>query len=168
MSTPITLPLFPAAAPAAPARASQRVATIDWMRGLVMVLMIVDHASMAFDGHHLSHDSALYPDAATMALPAGEFFTRWMTHLCAPSFVFLAGTALALSIEPAPATDRSEEKGRGVLRWREGSEVAASSAHGWFCHVPCHRGRVERPSDAAHTRATVGSAGDRRREGRVR
>jgi uncharacterized membrane protein len=78
---------------------SKRVATIDWMRGLVMVLMVIDHASMAFDGGHLSHDSALYPDAGTMALPAAEFFTRWMTHLCAPSFVFLAGTALALSIE---------------------------------------------------------------------
>jgi len=80
-------------------RVRQRVATIDWMRGLVMVLMIVDHASMAFDGHHVDHDSAFYADATTMALQAGEFFTRWITHLCAPTFVFLAGTALALSIE---------------------------------------------------------------------
>ena len=85
--------------PAKADRLSTRVATIDWMRGLVMVLMVVDHASMAFDAHHLSHDSAQYPDATTMALPAAEFFTRWMTHLCAPTFVFLAGTALALSIE---------------------------------------------------------------------
>ena len=80
-------------------RLRQRVATIDWMRGLVMILMVIDHASMAFDGDHLSHDSALYADAMTMALPAGEFLTRWMTHLCAPTFVFLAGTALALSVE---------------------------------------------------------------------
>ena len=78
---------------------SRRVATIDWMRGLVMVLMVIDHASMAFDGHHLAHDSASYPDAMTMALPGAEFFTRWITHLCAPTFVFLAGTALAMSIE---------------------------------------------------------------------
>lgn len=77
----------------------QRVASIDWMRGLVMVLMVIDHASMAFDGGHLSKDSALYADAATMELPATEFFTRWMTHICAPTFVFLAGTALALSVE---------------------------------------------------------------------
>jgi uncharacterized membrane protein len=88
-----------AASQTPPDLVSRRIATIDWMRGLVMVLMIIDHASMAFDGNHLSHDSALYPDATTMALPAAEFFTRWMTHLCAPTFVFLAGTALALSIE---------------------------------------------------------------------
>ena len=80
-------------------RLRQRVATIDWMCGLVMILMIVDHASMAFDGSHIDHDSAWYADAKTMALPAGEFFTRWITHLCAPTFVFLAGTSLAISIE---------------------------------------------------------------------
>jgi uncharacterized membrane protein len=40
-------------------RISQRIATIDWMRGLVMVLMIIDHDSMAFDARHLDHDSAL-------------------------------------------------------------------------------------------------------------
>ena len=82
-----------------PARQQIRIATIDWMRGLVMLLMVIDHASMAFDASHLSEDSAMYPEAATMALPAAEFFTRWITHLCAPTFLFLAGTALALSIE---------------------------------------------------------------------
>ena len=78
---------------------SHRIATIDWMRGFVMVLMVIDHASMAFDGNHVPKDSAMFPDAATMALPAGEFLTRWITHLCAPTFVFLAGTSLALSVE---------------------------------------------------------------------
>ena len=84
---------------ASPKRPSIRIAAIDWMRGLVMILMILDHASMAFDGDHLAKDSALYADAATMALPAGEFFTRWVTHICAPTFVFLAGLSLALSVE---------------------------------------------------------------------
>src|SRR4051812_24287752 len=83
----------------APARPSVRIAAIDWMRGLVMVLMVVDHASMAFDGTHEPKDSAMYADAMTAALPAGEFFTRWMTHICAPTFVFLAGLSLALSVE---------------------------------------------------------------------
>jgi uncharacterized membrane protein len=88
-----------APAPNLTAPRSGRIAAIDWMRGFVMVLMIFDHASMSFDRNHLAHDSALYDDATTMALPAAEFFTRWMTHICAPTFVFLAGTALALSIE---------------------------------------------------------------------
>lgn len=78
---------------------SRRVASIDWMRGVVMVFMVLDHASMAFDAHHLDKDSALYANASTMALPAVEFFTRWLTHLCAPAFVFLMGTSLALSVE---------------------------------------------------------------------
>lgn len=78
---------------------SIRIAAIDWMRGLVMLLMVVDHASMAFDRGHLSQDSAMYAEALTMPLPAAEFFTRWMTHLCAPTFVFLAGVALAISVE---------------------------------------------------------------------
>jgi len=64
-----------------------------------MVLMIIDHASMAFDAHHLDHDSAMFPDATTMALPGSEFFPRWLAHLCAASFVFLMGTSLAISVE---------------------------------------------------------------------
>jgi uncharacterized membrane protein len=78
---------------------SRRIASIDWMRGFVMVLMTIDHASMAFDAHHIDNDSAMYADALTTALPAGEFMTRWMTHLCAPTFVFLMGASLALSVE---------------------------------------------------------------------
>lgn len=63
-----------------------------------MLLMVIDHAGMAFDADHLSTDSVrLYVDHPP--LPAFAFFSRWMTHLCAPTFVFLAGTALALSIE---------------------------------------------------------------------
>ncbi len=77
---------------------SDRLAAIDWMRGLVMVLMAIDHASLAFNGGRLSDDS-WYMQKAGSDLPAAQFFTRWITHLCAPTFVFLAGTALALSYE---------------------------------------------------------------------
>ncbi|HEU4695323.1 MAG TPA: heparan-alpha-glucosaminide N-acetyltransferase domain-containing protein, partial [Vicinamibacterales bacterium] len=100
MSATQVKPAAPAAgSPAAIDRVRMRVATIDWMRGLVMILMVVDHADMAFDGGHLDEDSAMYPNAMTMALPAAEFFTRWLTHICAPTFLFLAGTALAMSVE---------------------------------------------------------------------
>ena len=89
-----------------------------------MVLMVIDHASMAFDRGHISEDSAMYPDATTMALPAAEFFTRWITHLCAPTFVFLAGTALALSIERRAAAGRGGwEVDRNILT--RGAIIAA-------------------------------------------
>jgi uncharacterized membrane protein len=80
---------------------SNRIASIDWMRGLVMVIMLIDHASMAFDGSHsqVAMDSARFPEAGNILLPAFAFFTRWIAHICAPTFVLLAGTALALSSE---------------------------------------------------------------------
>jgi len=63
-----------------------------------MVLMAIDHASGAFNRGRLFTDGAfLYQPGS--ALPAAQFFTRWMTHLCAPSFLFLAGAALAMSVE---------------------------------------------------------------------
>ncbi len=89
----------PAAAPGASASAAAaRIAPLDLMRGLVMVLMSIDHASGAFNGGRVFSDSARMYKAGTV-LPAAQFLTRWITHLCAPSFVFLAGTAVALSLE---------------------------------------------------------------------
>lgn len=87
---------------------SDRLVALDWMRGIVMVLMAIDHAGV-FDAGHLANDSwALHdPDSA---LPLANFLTRWITHICAPTFLFLAGTALALSISRRTAsgmTDRA-------------------------------------------------------------
>jgi uncharacterized membrane protein len=73
-----------------------RIRAIDWLRGLVMVLMTIDHAGSAWDAHHLHGDRAGVPMSP---LPAGEFLTRWITHVCAPAFVLLAGATLALSSE---------------------------------------------------------------------
>lgn len=76
----------------------RRVVALDWMRGIVMVLMAIDHASGAFNGGRLFTDGAFFYQPGT-ALPAAQFFTRWVTHLCAPSFLFLAGASLAMSVE---------------------------------------------------------------------
>ena len=87
---------------------SKRIAAIDWMRGFVMILMALDHVSMAYNAQHISTDSAaLYVSGS--ALPDFAFFTRWISHLCAPVFVFLAGTALAISVERKAA--------RGIDSW---------------------------------------------------
>jgi uncharacterized membrane protein len=77
---------------------SKRIAAIDWMRGFVMIIMVLDHVSMVYNRDHLSNDSAANYILGS-PLPAFEFFTRWISHICAPVFVFLAGTALAISVE---------------------------------------------------------------------
>jgi len=77
---------------------SKRIAAIDWMRGFVMIVMVLDHVSMAYNKGHISADSAASYVIGS-PLPALEFFTRWISHICAPVFVFLAGTALAISVE---------------------------------------------------------------------
>jgi uncharacterized membrane protein len=70
---------------------------IDWMRGLVMVIMALDHSSGEFNAGRLFTDGAFIYKAGT-PLPTAQFLTRFVTHLCAPSFVTLAGTSLALSL----------------------------------------------------------------------
>ena len=77
------------------------------MRGFVMVLMALDHASEMWNAGRFNADSVYLLDPETgvpvwlagTVIPAADFFTRWVTHLCAPTFLFLTGTSLALSIE---------------------------------------------------------------------
>jgi len=77
--------------------ASSRLVALDWMRGIVMLLMAVDHSSGEFNAGRLVTDSTFLYKAGTF-LPPAQFLTRWLTHLCAPTFVFLAGVSLAFSL----------------------------------------------------------------------
>ena len=66
----------------------KRIHSIDFMRGLVMVIMALDHV------RDLLHETGTTqnPTDLTTTYPL-LFFTRWITHLCAPTFVFLSGVS---------------------------------------------------------------------------
>ena len=74
-----------------------RLPAVDAMRGVVMLLMTLDHASYAFNAGRYVTDSMTWYEPGS-AIPAVQFLVRWVTHICAPTFVFLAGLALAFSI----------------------------------------------------------------------
>lgn len=72
---------------------SRRLESIDLLRGLLMLLMAIDHSRDFF-----SAASRIDPTGPTESWPA-LFATRWITHLCAPGFVALAGASVYLQRE---------------------------------------------------------------------
>jgi uncharacterized membrane protein len=88
-------------------QATERQLAVDWLRGLVMVLMTIDHASGEFNAGRLFTDASFFYRPGT-PLPLVQFLVRWITHLCAPTFVFLAGFVLLGSVERRRRAGASE------------------------------------------------------------
>jgi uncharacterized membrane protein len=76
----------------APESSGGRATVVDVLRGLVMVLMPLDHTREFFTSYSAN---PLDPQHTTFLL----YLTRWITHLCAPVFVFLAGTSIFLQLQ---------------------------------------------------------------------
>ncbi len=84
----------------------KRIPSIDIARGLAMVIMALDHTR---DFLHLYSQTHSPTDIATTT-PL-FFFTRWVTHFCAPCFVFLSGVSAAVAI----AGSKDPKASRGFL-----------------------------------------------------
>ena len=68
---------------------SARINSIDLLRGFIMIIMALDHTRDFF------HTAAWTENPLNLATTTPWlYFTRWITHLCAPNFVFLAGVSI--------------------------------------------------------------------------
>lgn len=98
---PVVISADPAAValPAAMAASRERLASVDLVRGLVMVVMAIDHVRDMLGG-------ARFDPTDLSRTTAALFLTRWITHLCAPAFILLAGAGAFLSRRPRRSLSR--------------------------------------------------------------
>ncbi len=107
-----------------------RIEAIDVVRGVIMILMALDHVRDFFG------NSGLNPtDPSTTTIPL--FFTRWITHFCAPVFFLLTGTGAYLSLRKKPKRELSRFLfTRGL--WLIFLELVVVRCFGWQFNFDYH------------------------------
>jgi uncharacterized membrane protein len=107
-----------------------RIESIDVVRGVIMVLMALDHVRDFFG------NSGVNPtDPATTTIPL--FFTRWITHFCAPVFFLLTGTGAFLSLRKKSKRELSRFLfTRGL--WLIFLELTVTRCLGWQFNFDYH------------------------------
>lgn len=107
-----------------------RIESIDVVRGVIMILMALDHVRDFFG------NSGFNPtDPATTTIPL--FFTRWITHFCAPVFFLLTGTGAYLSLRKKTKRELSRFLfTRGL--WLIFLELTVTRCLGWQFNFDYH------------------------------
>lgn len=95
---------------------AKRLLALDVQRGLIMVLMALDHV-VAFVYRY--HPSEVWAGAWTRYSSWERFVTRLVTHLCAPGFFLLMGAGVALFLEARRQNGWTDSQARGFL-WKRG------------------------------------------------
>jgi uncharacterized membrane protein len=107
-----------------------RIESIDVVRGVIMILMALDHTRDFFGNFGLNPT-----DPATTTVPL--FFTRWITHFCAPVFFLLTGTGAYLSLREKSKVELSRFLfTRGL--WLIFLELVVSRCLGWQFNFDYH------------------------------
>jgi uncharacterized membrane protein len=121
--------LEPGAAVSVPVKRA-RIESVDVVRGVIMIVMAIDHVRDYFGYPGVNPTD---PATTTYAL----FFTRWITHFCAPVFFLLTGTGAYLSLRKK---SRSELSGflftRGL--WLIFLELVVVRCFGWQFNFDYH------------------------------